>query len=127
MSFDENKVDNADAYLAQDDVKPTELRWDNYYYAFSVFYTCDISDGNITPKWNDADTDEKKLQRIITQKYLALYPNAVEAWTEYRRTGYPYLMNPMDGGAYARIGATLQDGLKTPSGLNIRLIFTAMM
>lgn len=27
----------------------------------------------------------------MTQKYLALYPNAVEAWTEYRRTGYPYM------------------------------------
>ncbi|ERI83850.1 MAG: SusD/RagB family nutrient-binding outer membrane lipoprotein [Bacteroides pyogenes] len=114
MSFDENKVGNADAYLTQEDVKPTALRWDNYYYGINAWYTCDISDGNITPKWNDADTDEKKLQRIITQKYLALYPNAVEAWTEYRRTGYPYLMKPMDGGAYARIGATLEDGLKTP-------------
>ena len=32
---------------------------------------------------------EEQLQKIITQKYLALYPNAVEAWTEYRRTGFP--------------------------------------
>ena len=27
----------------------------------------------------------------MTQKWLALYPNGVEAWTEFRRTGYPKL------------------------------------
>ena len=45
-----------------------------------------------------------KLQKIITQKYLALYPNAVEAWTEYRRTGYPYLLKPAYDKAYVSIG-----------------------
>ncbi|SHG06615.1 Susd and RagB outer membrane lipoprotein [Fodinibius roseus] len=33
---------------------------------------------------------ERKLEQIITQKWLALYPmNDWEAWTERRRTGYP--------------------------------------
>ena len=45
-----------------------------------------------------------QLQKIITQKYLALYPNAYEAWTEYRRTGYPFIMKPADTGAPSRIG-----------------------
>lgn len=52
---------------------------------------------------------EEQLQKIITQKYLALYPNAVEAWTEYRRTGFPYLMKPMDEVAPGRIGASIED------------------
>ena len=32
-----------------------------------------------------------QLEQIITQKWLALYPNGVEAWAEYRRTGFPKL------------------------------------
>ncbi len=33
--------------------------------------------------------DETKLEQIITQKWLAMYPNGWEAWAELRRTGYP--------------------------------------
>ena len=36
-------------------------------------------------------TDEQKLEKIITQKWIVLYPNGQEAWTEWRRTGYPKL------------------------------------
>ena len=39
-------------------------------------------------------TQEQKLEKIIIQKYIALYPNGQEAWTEFRRTGYPKL-NPI--------------------------------
>lgn len=45
----------------------------------------------ITIKWNSADNFELKLERIMTQKWLAMYPEGQEAWTEYRRTGYPKL------------------------------------
>jgi hypothetical protein len=30
-------------------------------------------------------------QQIITQKWLALFPDGIEAWAELRRTGYPVL------------------------------------
>lgn len=40
-------------------------------------------------KWNNSDDLETKLEKIITQKYIAIYPNSYEAWTELRRTGYP--------------------------------------
>lgn len=46
---------------------------------------------DITPKWNETDTNERKLERIITQKWIACYPEGVEAWSEQRRTGYPKL------------------------------------
>ena len=46
---------------------------------------------NITPKWEEADSKERKLERIITQKWIACYPEGVEAWAEQRRTGYPQL------------------------------------
>lgn len=45
----------------------------------------------ITIAWNNSDTNERKLERIITQKWLSLYPNGPEAWAEQRRTGYPVL------------------------------------
>lgn len=38
-------------------------------------------------------SDEEKLEQIITQKWLALFPNGIEAWAECRRTGYPKLSN----------------------------------
>ncbi|WP_276483023.1 SusD/RagB family nutrient-binding outer membrane lipoprotein [Paraflavitalea pollutisoli] len=45
----------------------------------------------ITIKWDGASTNEQKLERIITQKWLAVYPDGQEAWSEFRRTGYPKL------------------------------------
>lgn len=45
----------------------------------------------ITIAWNNSDSGERKLERIITQKWLSLYPNGPEAWAEQRRTGYPIL------------------------------------
>lgn len=45
----------------------------------------------VSPKWNDAGTTEEKLEQIITQKWIALFPESQEAWTEFRRTGYPKL------------------------------------
>lgn len=45
----------------------------------------------VTPRWDDAADDELKLERIITQKWIAMYPEGCEAWAEQRRTGYPRL------------------------------------
>ena len=42
-----------------------------------------------TTEWSG--TDEEKLEKIMIQKWIALYPNGQEAWSEYRRTGYPKL------------------------------------
>ncbi|MFT4072530.1 MAG: SusD/RagB family nutrient-binding outer membrane lipoprotein [Dysgonamonadaceae bacterium] len=49
---------------------------------------------DITVKWSDANGDaEKQLAKIITQKWIAMFPyGAQEAWAEWRRTGYPNLM-----------------------------------
>ena len=43
----------------------------------------------ITIKWDDAATDEEKLERLIVQKWIALYPDGQEAWCEIRLTVYP--------------------------------------
>jgi Susd and RagB outer membrane lipoprotein len=43
----------------------------------------------ITIKWDPTAANETNLERIITQKWLAMFPEGQEAWTEFRRTGYP--------------------------------------
>lgn len=43
----------------------------------------------IAPKWNEGSSDDVKLERLITQKWIALFPLGQEAWSEIRRTGYP--------------------------------------
>ena len=45
--------------------------------------------------WDDSEADNvngKNFQRVITQKWIANYPLGLEAWAEYRRTGYPELL-----------------------------------
>ncbi len=46
---------------------------------------------NVAVKWNDADSDEVKLEKIITQKYIGIFPCSAPTWTTFRRTGYPRL------------------------------------
>jgi len=45
----------------------------------------------ISPRWIPSASNEEKLEKIITQKWLALFPEGCEAWAEQRRTGYPRL------------------------------------
>ena len=45
----------------------------------------------VTVAWDDAAADAVKLEKIITQKWIATYPDGQEAWSEFRRTGYPKL------------------------------------
>ncbi len=61
--------------------------------------------GNYTRKtsvkiaWSAETSAEKHLEQIITQKWIANYPMGIEAWAEYRRTGYPDLNPPVDNNA----------------------------
>ncbi|HEY4207549.1 MAG TPA: SusD/RagB family nutrient-binding outer membrane lipoprotein [Puia sp.] len=39
-------------------------------------------------------TDDQKLQQIIEEKYVAIFGESMEPWTDFRRTGYPALTPP---------------------------------
>lgn len=45
-------------------------------------------------KWGSSESIQR--QQIGTQKWLALYPNGMEAWAEYRRSGYPTMYPIID-------------------------------
>lgn len=44
-----------------------------------------------------AGSNEAQLKQLITQKYIANFPNGVEAWADFRRTDYPDIGLPIDG------------------------------
>ncbi|OHT43192.1 RagB/SusD family nutrient uptake outer membrane protein [Flavobacterium tructae] len=62
---------------------------------------------NITIAWDDAATNEVKLQRIITQKWIAGFPEGQEAWSDYRRTGYPKLFPVVVNNSGGKISTAL--------------------
>ena len=46
-------------------------------------------EGDVKIAYNVSGTNEEKLEQIITQKWIAMFPDGQEAWSEFRRTGYP--------------------------------------
>lgn len=69
----------------------------------------------VTIKWSDSAATEEKIERIITQKWIADYPMGLEAWAEFRRTGYPELAPAIDNlsnGVIANTGTGNFRGLR---------------
>lgn len=51
----------------------------------------------ITVSWdNFSTTQNTKLEKIITQKWLANFPLGMESWSDHRRTGFPQLFPAKD-------------------------------
>lgn len=48
--------------------------------------------------FNNDDDNKTKLEKIITQKWLAQFPMGLEAWNDLRRTGYPRIFPVNDLG-----------------------------
>jgi len=63
---------------------------------------------SVTIKWDNDLPDEAKLEKIITQKWLAMFPEGQEAWTEFRRTGYPRLFTVVTNKSQGTISTTIQ-------------------
>lgn len=61
----------------------------------------------ITIKWNGAGSFDENLERIITQKWISMYPDGQEAWSEFRRTGYPKLFPVIVNNSGGKISSTL--------------------
>lgn len=63
--------------------------------------TCDV-------KWNEGDSKELKLEKLITQKYIAVFPQGDAAWNDFRRTGYPRLFPPKTNGGMPGMDGKLE-------------------
>ncbi len=87
LSFEEWGAEGAAAYAANDTAVPAAFK-DNVARAHAN------APSTVTIAWNDKLSEEKKLEKIGTQKWLALFPNGAEAWAEYRRLHYPVILPP---------------------------------
>ena len=86
LSFEERGASGADAYVADGTSRPAAYTDPLGMYSASAQST-------ITIAWAPgAGNFEENLERIITQKWIAIFPLGVEAWSEHRRTGYPRLL-----------------------------------
>jgi hypothetical protein len=62
----------------------------------------------VTIAFNAADPFETNLERIITQKWIAMYLNGPEGWAEFRRTGYPKLFPVVTNNSNGTINTAIQ-------------------
>ena len=87
MSFEENGIASSEvADYMSSGLKPSAYS----FHLINPGVNVDVpAVTEATTAWSG--TDEEKLEKIMIQKWIALYPNGQEAWTEYRRTGYPKL------------------------------------
>ena len=84
-SFASFNLSGADNYIAS-----TKLPLDKYTDPSNSRAT-DVSSmlSMLSPAWDDAASDNVNMERIMIQKWIALYPDGQEAWSEMRRTGKP--------------------------------------
>jgi len=92
LSFADWGASGADAYLADATSKPIDYV-DPTDAASIKINPKAINSGaaasTMTIAWDEAASNEVKLERIMTQKWLSLFTNTLEAWCDFRRTGYP--------------------------------------
>ena len=85
-SFASAGVSGADSYISNSEALPL-AQFTNAYNNRSTDVSGMLS--MLPVAWNDNADNDEKLERIMIQKWIALYPDGQEAWSEMRRTGYP--------------------------------------
>lgn len=117
VSFRQHGILQSEDYLNSDNI-PVDFV-DTYDSGNNIKACCKVS-----LKWAETDDKETKLEKIITQKWIAMFPEGCEAWTEQRRTGYPRLFpvrfnHSKDGCIDTEVmirRLTFPGGLKTENG-----------
>ena len=88
LSFEQYGVAGADEYSSDTEKIPAA-----YNDPLGAYSDKTGPRSRITIAWEDGDANfERNLERVITQKWIAIFPLCVEAWSEFRRTGYPKLI-----------------------------------
>ena len=100
MTYAENKFIEAEAELmGNDDVAAAEAALKEAITASleKIAGSADMDYVNANGDLAGLADAEARLERIMTQKYIALYSHGLECWTDFRRTGYPAI-DPVEGG-----------------------------
>lgn len=88
-SFQQYGINNVNDYINNDTSKPKPYA--DPHNAANNVPAGDKHLSTATIKWDNNAAYEVKLEKIITQKWIAMFPEGQEAWSEFRRTGYPKL------------------------------------
>ena len=95
LSFEQWGAGSADGYFTSNnqdkELSYTDPSGANSYGQTDKFIA-------IAAKWDASASKEQMQQRIITQKWIANWMLGNEAWADFRRTGYPYLMPATESG-----------------------------
>lgn len=109
-SFSATGASGAEAYMSNATRTPAA-------YADVVSSHSYSNHSNIVVSWDAVNEFEGHLEQIITQKYIACFPEGQEAWTEFRRTGYPAVIPFERNNSGGTINTALQiRRLPYPSG-----------
>ncbi|WP_372753444.1 RagB/SusD family nutrient uptake outer membrane protein [Mariniflexile sp.] len=101
-SFAQHSVSGVEAYLADTTSTPA-----NFVDALNAVN--DIAYPSTVKKaYNSSGTNEEQLEQIITQKWIAMFPDGQEAWSEFRRTGYPRIYPVVVNNSGGKISTTTQ-------------------
>lgn len=85
LSFEQHGATSVSAYLSSDTAPAEHV--DDYNSSYSIAATSTVG-----PAWDGND----QLERILIQKWIAMYPYGFEAWCDIRRTGFPKLFPVAD-------------------------------
>jgi hypothetical protein len=101
-SFTQHGVSGVADYLADTTSVPADFV-DALSSANDIAYESDVKIA-----YNPAGSNEEQLEQIITQKWIAMFPDGQEAWSEFRRTGYPRLFPVVVNNSGGTIDTDLQ-------------------
>ncbi len=101
-SFEQRGVSGAAFYIADNTSTPMD-------YVDPVNASNSINAlTSVTIAWDNSASNEEKLEKIITQKWIAIYPQGLEAWSEFRRTGYPKIFPVVSNQSGGTIDTNIQ-------------------
>ena len=101
-SFDQHGASGAAAYLADNTSTPNDYI-DTFNPANNI-----TALSTIKIAWDGGASNEENLERIITQKWIAMFPEGQEAWSEFRRTGYPKIFPVVSNQSGGTIDTNIQ-------------------
>ena len=101
-SFSENGVTGEDAYINNSSLKPSR------FVDRTSGGNAATAPSTITIAWDDEADFETNLERIMTQKWIAMYPDGCEGWAEFRRTGYPRLLPVVNNDSQGLVDTDVQ-------------------
>lgn len=87
QSFAAVGASDVETYISDNEKLPSTT-WNNPSNNRRV----NVTTSQLTVAWDESASQNTKMERIMIQKWIALFPDGQEAWSEIRRTGYPTIV-----------------------------------